>query len=74
MRNSKLKSQIIFLCVFSVRFQEVLLRRMVFSLMRKEELIPNADDWVYKVAKNREALQEGGTLRYCITVYLRCLK
>ncbi|KAF4106371.1 E3 ubiquitin-protein ligase rnf213-beta-like isoform X3 [Onychostoma macrolepis] len=49
-----------------VRFQEVLLRRMVFSLMRKEELIPNADDWVYKVAKNREALQEGGTLRHTL--------
>ncbi len=46
----------------------------MFSLIRKEELIPNADDWVYKVAKNREALQEGGTLRYCITVYHRCLK
>ncbi|XP_052426303.1 E3 ubiquitin-protein ligase rnf213-beta [Carassius gibelio] len=49
-----------------VRFQEVLLRRLVVSLMRKEELIPNADDWVYKVAKNREALQEGGTLRHTL--------
>uniref|UniRef100_A0A8C1VS82 RING-type E3 ubiquitin transferase n=1 Tax=Cyprinus carpio TaxID=7962 RepID=A0A8C1VS82_CYPCA len=49
-----------------VRFQEVLLRRLVFSLMRKEELMPNANDWVYNVAKNREALQEGGTLRHTL--------
>lgn len=69
-------------CVFSVWFQKVLLRRLVFALMQKEEFIPNAEDWVYKVAKNREALQEGGTLRYCSTVmqlalisfYIRCLK
>lgn len=40
----------------------------MFALMQKEEFIPNAEDWVYKVAKNREALQEGGTLRYCSTV------
>ncbi|XP_050980097.1 LOW QUALITY PROTEIN: E3 ubiquitin-protein ligase rnf213-beta-like [Labeo rohita] len=49
-----------------VRFQEVLLRRLVFALMQKEELVPNAEDWVYRVAKNREALQEGGTLRHTL--------
>lgn len=32
-------------------------------MIQKEELIPNAKDWVYKVAKNHEALQECGTLR-----------
>ncbi|RXN10159.1 E3 ubiquitin-protein ligase RNF213-beta-like protein [Labeo rohita] len=45
---------------------EVLLRRLVFALMQKEELVPNAEDWVYRVAKNREALQEGGTLRHTL--------
>ncbi|XP_043109399.1 E3 ubiquitin-protein ligase rnf213-beta isoform X2 [Puntigrus tetrazona] len=49
-----------------VRFQEVLLRRLMFALMRKEELIPNAEDWVYRLAKNREALHEGGTLRHTL--------
>uniref|UniRef100_A0A9J7YJS3 RING-type E3 ubiquitin transferase n=1 Tax=Cyprinus carpio carpio TaxID=630221 RepID=A0A9J7YJS3_CYPCA len=49
-----------------VWFQKVLLRRLVFALMQKEEFIPNAEDWVYKVAKNREALQEGGTLRHTL--------
>ncbi|KAL1264673.1 hypothetical protein QQF64_005028, partial [Cirrhinus molitorella] len=49
-----------------VRFQEVLLRRLVFALMQKEELTHNAEDWVYRVAKNREALQEGGTLRHTL--------
>uniref|UniRef100_A0A8C1VT74 RING-type E3 ubiquitin transferase n=1 Tax=Cyprinus carpio TaxID=7962 RepID=A0A8C1VT74_CYPCA len=48
------------------RWIRVLLRRLVFSLMRKEELMPNANDWVYNVAKNREALQEGGTLRHTL--------
>uniref|UniRef100_A0A8C1NX99 RING-type E3 ubiquitin transferase n=1 Tax=Cyprinus carpio TaxID=7962 RepID=A0A8C1NX99_CYPCA len=41
-------------------------QRLVFALMQKEEFIPNAEDWVYKVAKNREALQEGGTLRHTL--------
>ncbi|XP_016335836.1 E3 ubiquitin-protein ligase rnf213-beta-like [Sinocyclocheilus anshuiensis] len=54
-----------------VRFQKVLLRRLVFALMQKEEIIPNAEDWVYKVAKNREALQEGGTLRHTLWRNLR---
>ncbi|XP_039521132.1 E3 ubiquitin-protein ligase rnf213-beta isoform X4 [Pimephales promelas] len=49
-----------------VRFQEVLLRRLVFVLMRKEELVHNPEDWVYNVAKNQKALQEGGTLRHTL--------
>ncbi|XP_026078195.1 E3 ubiquitin-protein ligase rnf213-beta isoform X1 [Carassius auratus] len=48
------------------RFQKVLLRRLMFALMQKEEFIPNAEDWIYIVAKNREALQEGGTLRHTL--------
>lgn len=68
-----------FVYIFSVRFQGVLLKRLVFALMRKEELVPNAEDWAYKVAKNHKALQEGGTLRYCnatsiSSIYLRWLK
>ncbi|XP_077056473.1 E3 ubiquitin-protein ligase rnf213-beta isoform X2 [Siphateles boraxobius] len=54
-----------------VRFQEVLLRRLVFALMRKEELVHNPEDWAYKVAKNHKALQEGGTLRHTLW---RCLQ
>lgn len=49
-----------------VRFQEVLLRRLVFALMQKEELVHNAEDWAYRVAKNHKALQEGGTLRHTL--------
>ncbi|KAK9965830.1 hypothetical protein ABG768_004896 [Culter alburnus] len=54
-----------------VRFQEVLLKRLVFALMRKEELVPNAEDWAYKVAKNHKALQEGGTLRHTLWRFLQ---
>ncbi|XP_056089655.1 E3 ubiquitin-protein ligase rnf213-beta [Rhinichthys klamathensis goyatoka] len=54
-----------------VRFQEVLLRRLVLALMRKEELVHNPEDWAYKVAKNNKALQEGGTLRHTLW---RCLQ
>lgn len=46
----------------------------MFALMQKEELIHNAEDWIYKVAKNREALQEGGTLRYSSCVMQLALK
>ncbi|XP_073773817.1 E3 ubiquitin-protein ligase rnf213-beta isoform X3 [Danio rerio] len=53
------------------RFQQVLLKRLVFALIQKEELIPNAKDWVYKVAKNHEALQECGTLRHTLWRYLQ---
>jgi len=45
----------------------------VFVLMRKEELVHNPEDWVYNVAKNQKALQEGGTLRYCSTILQQAL-
>ncbi|XP_051530047.1 E3 ubiquitin-protein ligase rnf213-beta-like isoform X2 [Myxocyprinus asiaticus] len=56
-----------------VRFQKVLLWRLVTALMRKEELIPNPNDWAYKAAKNREALQEGGTLRHTLWRSAQCV-
>lgn len=34
------------------------------ALKQREELFHCPTDWVYKAAQNREALQEGGTLRY----------
>lgn len=46
------------------RFQEVLLARMVEALTKKEEMMASPRDWVSTQAKKREALQEGGTLRY----------
>ncbi|XP_051523957.1 E3 ubiquitin-protein ligase rnf213-beta-like isoform X2 [Myxocyprinus asiaticus] len=49
-----------------VRFQKVLQMRLVIAMIQREELIPNAKDWAYKEAKNREALQEGGTLRHTL--------
>lgn len=49
---------------FAERFQKVLLERLMTALKQKEELSLNPTDWVYRAAKNREALQEGGTLRY----------
>ncbi|XP_073722611.1 E3 ubiquitin-protein ligase rnf213-beta [Misgurnus anguillicaudatus] len=53
-----------------VLFQEVLLGRLVTALMKREELTLNAKDWAYRAAKNREALQEGGTLRHTLWRYL----
>ncbi|TRY96584.1 hypothetical protein DNTS_014460 [Danionella cerebrum] len=52
-------------------FQEVLLRRLVHALVSMEEMIPNANDWVYKVAKNHVALHECGTLRNTLWRYLQ---
>lgn len=46
------------------RFQEVLLARMVEALTKKEEMMASPRDWVSAQAKKRQALQEGGTLRY----------
>lgn len=46
------------------RFQEVLLARMVEGLTKKEEMMASPRDWVSAQAKKRQALQEGGTLRY----------
>lgn len=46
------------------RFQEVLLARMVEALTKKEEMMASPRDWVSTQAKKRQALQEGGTLRY----------
>ncbi|XP_057214799.1 E3 ubiquitin-protein ligase rnf213-beta-like isoform X2 [Triplophysa rosa] len=48
------------------RFQKVLLGRLMTALKQKEELSLNPTDWVYRAAKNREALQEGGTLRHTL--------
>lgn len=44
-------------------FQEVLLARLVEALTKKEEMMDSPRDWVSTQAKNRQALQEGGTLR-----------
>lgn len=49
------------------RFQEVLLARMVEALTTKEEMMASPRDWVSAQAKKRQALQEGGTLRYSRT-------
>ncbi|XP_051967995.1 E3 ubiquitin-protein ligase rnf213-beta-like [Xyrauchen texanus] len=56
-----------------VRFQKVLLWRLVIALIRKEQLIPYANDWAYNAAKNREALQEGGTLRHTLWRIAQCV-
>lgn len=44
-------------------FQEVLLARLVEAITKKEEMMGSPRDWVSAQAKNREALQESGTLR-----------
>ncbi|XP_056627258.1 E3 ubiquitin-protein ligase rnf213-beta-like isoform X2 [Triplophysa dalaica] len=53
------------------RFQKVLLGRLMTALKQKEVLILNPTDWVYRAAKNREALQEGGTLRHTLWRHLQ---
>lgn len=45
------------------RFQEALLGRLVEAITKKEEMMGSPRDWVSTQAKNRQALQEGGTLR-----------
>lgn len=44
-------------------FQEGLLARLVEAITKKEEMMGSPRDWVSTQAKNRQALQEGGTLR-----------
>lgn len=44
-------------------FQEVLVARLLEAIMKKEETMGSPRDWVSTQAKNRQALQEGGTLR-----------
>ncbi|XP_076855501.1 E3 ubiquitin-protein ligase rnf213-beta isoform X2 [Brachyhypopomus gauderio] len=52
-------------------FQQILLARLVVAMEQREELIPEAKDWVNKEAMKQEALQEGGTLRHTLW---RCLQ
>lgn len=44
-------------------FQEVLLARLAEAVKKKEETMGAPKDWVSTQAKNRQALQDGGTLR-----------
>ncbi|KAA0724978.1 E3 ubiquitin-protein ligase rnf213-beta [Triplophysa tibetana] len=64
-------SELISSTIKSERFQKVLLGRLMAALKQKEELIHNPTDWVYRAAKNREALQEGGTLRHTLWRHLQ---
>ncbi|KAK1794252.1 hypothetical protein P4O66_011142, partial [Electrophorus voltai] len=53
------------------KFQEILLAKLVVNMTQREELIPEAGDWVNKEAMKQEALQEGGTLRHTLWRYLQ---
>ncbi|KAA0724979.1 E3 ubiquitin-protein ligase rnf213-beta [Triplophysa tibetana] len=64
-------SELISSTMKSERFQKVLLGRLMAALKQKEELIHNPTDWVYRAAKNHEALQEGGTLRHTLWRHLQ---
>lgn len=45
------------------QFQKVLLGRLVEALTKREEAMGSPRDWVSRQADQRQALQEGGTLR-----------
>ncbi|XP_069016032.1 E3 ubiquitin-protein ligase rnf213-beta [Embiotoca jacksoni] len=52
-------------------FEKVLLSRLAEALAQREEMMGAPKEWVSIEAKKRQALQEGGTLRYTLW---RCLQ
>ncbi|KAK5851292.1 hypothetical protein PBY51_002095 [Eleginops maclovinus] len=52
-------------------FQEVMLSRLAEAFAEREKLMNSPKEWVSREAKNRQALQEGGTLRHTLWRYLQ---